>query len=226
MDSDGSQLARFSDAKNVDWLTPCVRFIVFTSEEPGITTLMRVDKDGTHQTRLANGNLWGPACSPDGKFVFYASVEQPQKIWQVPITGGTPSVVAEVLGTQLVGRLAISPDGKFLAYPYTQYGRVPSRGRSVAVVPIDGAPPVKSFKISEDIQDLHWSPDGKSLQYILMKDGASNIWERPLAGGRPKQLTKFNSGQIFNFNWTFDGKQLLLTRGETTSDVVLLRNHP
>jgi hypothetical protein len=29
---------------------------------------------------------------------------------------------------------------------------------------------------------------------------------------------------IFDFNWTADGKQLLLSRGEITSDVVLLTN--
>lgn len=127
-----------------------------------------------------------------------------------------------------MGRLTISPDGKLLAYPYTQYGHVPSEGRSVAVVPIDGGPPVKNFKISQDADTLQWrwSPDGKSLHYVQTADGAANIWERPLAGGQPKQLTKFTSGEIFDFNWTSDGKQLLLTRGERTSDVVLLKSHP
>jgi len=42
--------------------------------------------------------------------------------------------------------------------------------------------------------------------------------------GPPDQLTKFTSGQIFGFNWTADEKQLLLSRGEVTSDVVLLGN--
>jgi Tol biopolymer transport system component len=69
-----------------------------------------------------------------------------------------------------------------------------------------------------------WSPQGKGLQYALTQNGTTNIWEQPLAGGEPKQITKFSSGRIFDFNWTADGKQLLITRGEVTSDVVLFSN--
>jgi Tol biopolymer transport system component len=69
-----------------------------------------------------------------------------------------------------------------------------------------------------------WSPQGNGLQYMLTQNGVTNIWEQPLTGGSPKQITKFTSGQIFDFNWTADAKQLLLTRGETTSDVILLTN--
>jgi hypothetical protein len=45
-----------------------------------------------------------------------------------------------------------------------------------------------------------------------------------LAGGKPKQLTKFTSGLILDFNWFPDGRQLLLARGEMKSDVVLISN--
>jgi hypothetical protein len=59
---------------------------------------------------------------------------------------------------------------------------------------------------------------------MLTQNGTTNIWEQPLAGGNPRQITRFTSGQIFDFNWTANGKQLLLTRGEATSDVILLSN--
>ena len=56
------------------------------------------------------------------------------------------------------------------------------------------------------------------------KNGTTNLWEQPITGGPPHQLTTFTSGRIFDFNWTADGKQLLLARGEVASDVVLLSN--
>ena len=45
-----------------------------------------------------------------------------------------------------------------------------------------------------------------------------------MAGGGPKQFTQFTSGKIFDFDWSTDGKELLLARGDTSSDVVLLGN--
>jgi len=71
---------------------------------------------------------------------------------------------------------------------------------------------------------LRWSPDGKALQYLLTLGDVSNIWEQPLAGGSPKQITNFISGSIFDFNWSSDGKRLFMSRGEVSSDVVLLSN--
>jgi hypothetical protein len=40
----------------------------------------------------------------------------------------------------------------------------------------------------------------------------------------PKQLTHFTSERIFNFNWSPDGKRLLVTRGNFSSDAVLIND--
>jgi len=43
--------------------------------------------------------------------------------------------------------------------------------------------------------------------------------------GRPaKQMTNFATGLIFNFTWSYDGKQLVLARGTVNSDVILISN--
>jgi hypothetical protein len=52
----------------------------------------------------------------------------------------------------------------------------------------------------------------------------TNIWAQPLAGGEAKQITQFTSGIVFDFDRSTDGKQLLLARGATSSDVVLISN--
>jgi Tol biopolymer transport system component len=71
---------------------------------------------------------------------------------------------------------------------------------------------------------LYWSPSGKALQYVLVRGAASNIWEQPLTGASPQQLTKFASRLIFDLAWSRDGKQLLLVKGNQTSDVILISN--
>jgi Tol biopolymer transport system component len=72
--------------------------------------------------------------------------------------------------------------------------------------------------------DIHWSPDGKSLQYFLGRNGARNIWDQPLSGGPAKEITDFPSGLIFDFAWSNDGKELYVAKGERTSDVILISN--
>jgi Tol biopolymer transport system component len=91
-------------------------------------------------------------------------------------------------------------------------------------IPVEGGPPIKTFPLPSGFSGTRWSPQSNGLQYTLTLNGTTNIWNQPLAGGNPKQITRFTSGRIFDFNWTADGKQLLVTRGEVTSDVVLLNN--
>ncbi|HKC63286.1 MAG TPA: hypothetical protein VKB86_06590 [Pyrinomonadaceae bacterium] len=50
----------------------------------------------------------------------------------------------------------------------------------------------------------------------------SNLWSQPFQGGEPKQLTDFNSDQIFWFDYSADYHKLALARGTQTSDVVLI----
>ena len=71
---------------------------------------------------------------------------------------------------------------------------------------------------------LRWTPDGRALTFVDTVNGVSNIWSLPLDGGALKQLTDFKTDQIFWFDVSRDGKQLALSRGTVTSDVILIRD--
>ena len=219
----GNQHA-FVGINNAGWLTPCGQFIVLASFGSGEVTLMRIDPDGSNPMKLTSGSLWSPACSPDGQFVFYVNVDSPQKIWRIPVAGGSPVQIAEIMGDDISGRLSVSPDGQFLAYPYSRYSSAAGPGWNLVIIPAGGGPPVKTFNVPIGFSGTRWSPQGQSLLYTLTQNGTSNLWEQPVAGGVPRQVTKFAAGRIFDFNWTADGKQLLLTRGSVSSDVILLSN--
>ena len=73
--------------------------------------------------------------------------------------------------------------------------------------------------------DFRWSLDGNSLYYLRdTEGGVTNIWSMPLDDKPPKQLTEFKTEQIYNFALSSDRRQLALSRGTTTSDVVLIRD--
>ena len=201
------------------------RMIVQRSYQSGPVDIMRVDRDGLNPTKLARGFLYSPACSPDGKFVFYVLMGAPQKILRVPLQGGDSEIVGELAGQTIRGTMRVSPDGRFLAFPYDQ--EHPKPLSKLAVISAQTGETAKTFDAPGGIYRescLRWSPDGKALQYLLTQGDVTNVWDQPLSGGPPHQVTRFTAGRIFDFNWTADGKQLLLSRGEVTSDVVLLSN--
>ena len=179
MNPDGSQRAPYGDFPDIDSVTACDRFMILVQSESDPKTLVRVDSDGRHPTRLTSGNLFGPVCSPDGKFVFYGSAEQPQKIWRVPIQGGAPVEIAKVLGDQMTSPPSISPDGTLLSYGYTKFG--PKLEWNVVVIPAEGGPPRKTMPIPTEAAGPYWSPDGKGLQYLSTRNGVTNLWEQPLS---------------------------------------------
>jgi Tol biopolymer transport system component/DNA-binding winged helix-turn-helix (wHTH) protein len=198
-------------------------FVVASVWKDGLQHIVRLDSDGTHPLSLASGSFFLPTCSPDGKFVFYADLSSPQRIMRISVEGGTPVEIAKVPGDGLDGSLDISSDGKFVAFPWEQF--TPAPAMHLSVISASEGRLVTSFKAPPGIYGIgcvRWSPHDSALQYLVTRDGVTNLWQQHLAGGPPEQLTKFTSGVIFWFNWSRNGKRLLLARGSLTGDAVLL----
>jgi DNA-binding winged helix-turn-helix (wHTH) protein len=220
MKTDGSERTPFTTVHNAYSPARCGSSVIFNSFHEDTFDLMRVDADGLNPARLLHGDLGPPTCSTDGHSIFFPSKIKPYVILRLSSGGGDPIEIAKSPGYEILGRLAISPDGKFLAYAYDE--ALPAIGSRLAVIPASGGAPLQTFQVPSDVSGLRWSPNGRGLQYLLTRNGATNLWEQPMAGGEPQQFTKFNSGRVFDFDWSTEGKQLLLARGETSSDVVLL----
>ena len=94
--------------------------------------------------------------------------------------------------------------------------------RGVALVPLEGEPKVTLLDIPADC--VRWTRDGQALLYSSTQGGVSNVWERPIAGGSPKQLTHFTSETSSLFDLSKDGKQLAMQRDTSSSNVVLIRD--
>jgi len=219
MNKDGDNRVPVGSLKNPEWIEPCGRFLLAVTSTNDKKILSRVAIDASNETALTSGDVVSPACSPDGQFAYYLNAVHPQKISKISVVDGANSEIADVLGDTLFGNIVVSPDGKYLAYPYQQYSPPVVE---LAVIPSAGGPALKQFQVPGFLGTLRWSPDGKALDYVLTSNGASNIWERLLSGRKPTQLTHFNSGEIFDFSWTADHEHLLMTRGQSKRDVVLL----
>jgi Tol biopolymer transport system component len=190
--------------------------------------LFRVDPHGgpTKQITLGQDNVVDyPACSPDGKWIVFESRDQGQRaIQKIPVEGGTPQKLSDLSGY----KPTFSPDGKLVAFSYTEGTTPESFHLKIAVVPAAGGAPLYTFntdpRLRNRIQNrFRFTPDSKGLAW-LMNDGVGNIWVQPLAGGPLKQLTSFSSEIIQDFAFSPDGKSMALLRGTVAKDLVLIQD--
>jgi Tol biopolymer transport system component len=219
MDAAGQQIAVLEDGPVGTDFSVCGDGKNVLSEKltNGDLAIWRAALDGSGTTQVEDGAI-APWCSPDGKW-FTAYYDK--GIWRYPIAGGN--------GQMLVGntggppRSAISPDGKLVAYVFQE----PSNGtilEHLGVIPSEGGALLHRFPMPFGVGGLHWAPDSRGVEYAIMRDGARNIWEQPLDGSAAKQVTHFPSGDMFDYAWSADGKQLAVSRGSIRTDVVRISN--
>ena len=216
--SDGTAPAvLLPQANNVSSISSCGdRYVLFDSYRDGKIQLWRADADGSNSRKLVD-QAGDSDCSLDGKWVFYGNKD---KVYRISAEGGDP--VALVSVPEGGYAIRVSPDGSRVAFAYQEGSPVPIP--KIGMVAATGGALQFVSQTPLGARSLYWSTSGKALQYALTRNGASNIWEQPVTGGPPQQLTKFTSGLISNFAWSPDGKQLFLTKFNRTSDVILISN--
>lgn len=179
---------------------------------PGMTT-RQVPIDVTE------GTWMNVDVSPDGKTVAFDLLGD---IYTMPITGGTPTRIAEGLAYEQQPRF--SPDGKRIAFTSDRGG-----GDNIWLMNVDGSDKRQLSK--EDFRLLNqpsWSPDGR---FIIAKKhfttqrslGTGEVWIYHVSGGGGVPLVKKASEQLQKELgepiYAPDGKSLYYTRNVTPGPI-------
>jgi Tol biopolymer transport system component len=199
--------------------TPDGRYLVITSDRGGAPDLWRLNPDGSQPKQLTKkGSAEYPACTPDGRWVVFSSSAPESILWKVSIDGGE----AVQLTRGFASHPAVSPDGKLIAAVYRE--EMGDRPPALALIPISGGAPAKELRLPVTFEaPLRWTRDGRAVSYVVHGEGASNIWSQPIAGGPARQVTDFRRDHIGSFDWSPDGREIVLVRGLVVRDAYLLR---
>jgi eukaryotic-like serine/threonine-protein kinase len=199
------------------------RYVVFDlmfHAGTGDQNIWRTDSSGGNLKQLTTGNHDTHAeCSPDDQWVYYISYGE-AKLGRVPIDGGTPQTVSDL---PINGLFDLSPDGKLAAFATLEHTGEHKEKLAVVSTELGQNPKMVDFERPR-FGILRFSLDGKAVVYPTRDHGVDNLWLQPVDGSKGRYLTDFKSERIYDFHWSFEGKQLALVRGHNDSDVVLIRD--
>ena len=164
-------------------------------------------------------NAW----SRDGKWLYFSTgshdVAGQNDIYRISADGGTPMpVCADRFTNEFFS--APSPDGQTIAINArgTASGQWWRKGHShldesEIVLCHPGAPPTYTSFTDGQAKELWpmWSADGKSLYYVSDRDGAENIWTKPL-NGAGHAVTHFREGRVLWPAISGDGHTIIFER--------------
>jgi Tol biopolymer transport system component len=182
------------------------RTLVFQATGGGLE-LWTADASGRRIAMLAAPVAASHVVTRDDRSVIYLSTAGGSlSLWQVSVDGGSPTKLVDGASP------AVSPDGASLAFTDSREG--------LGVCDLPGCTARRIIGPVPFNAPVAWTPDGRGVAFA----NEGNIWVQPIAGGSPRQLTRFTDGRpIESFAWSRDGKRLALTRSTQTNDIVLFR---
>jgi serine/threonine protein kinase/Tol biopolymer transport system component len=162
---------------------------------------------------------FGPAISPDGKWVAYLSnARGPTDVWVKFIAGGEPANLTASAGIVVqsqdyIGGLDVSPDGTLIAFT----GGRPGAGTIemstwVLPAPLGGVP---RKLLNEPHQGLRWSPDGKRITYMRPGGSAGDgLLVADADGQNERELIRPEGGRHIHWlRWSRDGRYVYFNYG-------------
>ena len=220
--ADGGKPEPLTDASSLNtspvWL-PDGRNLLFISSRDGSRDVYRVGVDGSGKpsgapVRLTTGlQLHTIDVSRDGRQLVYADFTEYANLATLPIPAAGPvsAAAAEPItsGHQSIEGMAVSPDGRRLAFDSDRGGR-----QAIYLMPRTGGEPELLSAGSGDDFMPSWSPDGRELAYYGFRGGRRRLFVIPAIGGKPSPVAADPGNQRFP-DWSPDGRRLVFHSDRT-----------
>jgi dipeptidyl aminopeptidase/acylaminoacyl peptidase len=112
----------------------------------------------------------------------------------------------DLLKIRRVADPQVSPDGRLIAYTITDIDEAANRGiTQIYLTSIDGKQTERLTEGEASSHSPRWSPDGKKLAFISMRDGSPQVWILDLSTRELKKITDISTGADGPV-WSPDGR--------------------
>ena len=193
--------------------SPDGRHIFFKSYRSGDAHVWKMLSDGSGPARISQ-KTGGTPCGAtlDGKWLYYTIG---RTLYKVPTTGGDETPVS----SSRMLRPTCSPDGNLVAYFFLD------NGFKIAVMNTSDGTIEKVLNYGDQKllpQPIAWSPDGRTLNFVINANGKNTLWRQSLDENTPRIITDLGGDEIRGLAIMPDGKTFAIIRGKWINDAVLI----
>ena len=193
------------------------RYIVFTSMRSGLIQVWRMDADGGNPVQLSKATVtFDFSLSPENDvyYVTFLADEQKYQIYKVSIEGGEPVRIDDYYSEEAP---KFSPDGKWILF---FGGKTKYEKPRLGIIERTTGKIVRYF--DNNFQAVGWMSDSKSIVDTMSR--GQELWRQPIDGGAPEKIYDLSPLKINRWDFSADGKKVVFSLGNSTSEVVAIHN--
>lgn len=193
-------------------LSPDGARVYFKSTRNGGSHVWRINADGT-EPRQVTGETGGGPCgsTADGKWLYFT---KDKNLYRVPADGGDESKVSDVR----MLRAVCSPNAERVAYFFL------GGGFKIGVMNTASGKVESSFEYGDGKalpQYLGWSPDNRTVNFVLSTGGRNALWQRSIDEAAPRMVADLGGDEIRDLAVMPDGS-IVFVRGKWINNAVLI----
>ena len=118
-----------------------------------------------------------------------------------------PMRLEDLFRLKVVGRVAISPDGRQVAFELKRLDAKDNKNYTQIMLADVARGSVRALTHGKHADTRPgWSPDGTRLAFLSNRDKTTCLWVLPMTGGEPRRVTD-RDGHVHDFAWSPDGRR-------------------
>lgn len=223
------KLQRLTDTGNIIYptISPDGQLLAFVQLEADgqILLIQQIATGSTSQPVPASSKGFASlAFSPDGVYLYFRQTGVPASIYQVPILGGTPKIVAE----NVWGTFSLSPDGKKIVFVRRDAG---TRRDLLIEANLDGSGE-RTISFTEPPAIYrgtpNWSPDGTKIAIagLVRQETPVKLFIVDVETGGSSEMEVPEWRAVTNTLWMPNGEHIIVSarsQHESTSQLWMLK---